>query len=273
MSDSFIIAESGGSKTDWALVRDGVVVEERTTRSLHPSYFNDQYKRKFDEDWKDFPHWKSLPLYFFGAGCFRESGKERVLNMLNQVFELVHVRSDLHASGIALYGAGPGWLAILGTGSVLAYWNGADIQELRGGLGYETGDEGSGFYFGKLVIQAALEGELDSDELEQLERCYPTIYPDFNDPATIDRGAVSALAKDLQGNSQFERFHLQNFQLFFEKYVVTENRIDHVGIVGSYGFFQHKNLKQVAASLGIEIGKIVERPISHLIEQKGVFVD
>lgn len=271
MSNSFVIAESGGSKTDWALVVDGGIVERRTTGSLHPVELKKE-AFSLEKEWIDYDHWRSYPLYFFGAGCFRDEGKEVLSRFLQTIFDVCKVYSDLDAAGIAAYGEGQGWFAILGTGSVLADWNRKKIEELRGGLGYELGDEGSGYYFGKLVLQSAIGGDLTQAQLEEFNQVYSAEFPDFDDPATVDRSVIAELPKLLSGSKLFDDFHERNLRLFFEKYV-KEVHVSSLAVVGSYGHFQRTLLSKVAVEFDVEISVVIERPIDHLIERKGRFVD
>lgn len=271
MSNSFVIAESGGSKTDWALVVDGDIVERRTTGSLHPIELTKE-AFSLEDEWIDYDHWRSYPVYFFGAGCFRDEGKDVLSRFLKTIFGTCKVYSDLDAAGIASYGKDQGWFAIFGTGSVLANWNGENIEELRGGLGYELGDEGSGYYFGKLVLQSAIGGNLTQAQLEELNQVYSSKFPDFYDPATVDRSLIAELPKLLSGSKLFDDFHERNLRLFFEKYV-NEIDVSSLAVVGSYGHFQAALLSKVATEFNVEITVVIERPIDHLIERKGYFVD
>src|SRR6266487_5717670 len=51
----------------------------------------------------------------------------------------------------------------LGTGSFCCYYNGKKIVKRSPGIGYILGDEGSGAYLGKKVIQYYLYGTFDEE--------------------------------------------------------------------------------------------------------------
>lgn len=273
MISSYVIAESGGTKTDWLLVIDDEVRGRRTTGSLHPSAIDESSQGRFIAEWTEFSQWTNYPLFLFGAGCFRENGQRVVSELISSVFYPSKVFSDLHAAAIALYGKNSGWFAIMGTGSVLGYWNGLTVTEIIGGLGYQFGDEGSGFYFGRLLLEAAQEGKLNNEQLVHLSKVYPKPFPDFSDVKSIDRSEVAAIPGELIGDGLFNPFHISNFRGFFEKYIRNENSILELGIVGSYGYHQQNNLIKVAEEFNVKITRVIERPIDKLFEQKGCFVE
>ena len=62
-----------------------------------------------------------------------------------------------------LCGNNKGIVSNLGTGSFSCYYNGKKIARSRPGLGYVLGDEGSGAYLGKKVIQYYLYEIFDEE--------------------------------------------------------------------------------------------------------------
>ena len=146
MQGKIILAESGGTKTDWWVYHDGVVVAKYLTGSFHPAHLEGkdvadvlQLIPELDDS--------TAQLKIYSAGCFREENKQILRDKLSAVRANVEVKSDIDAA-IEATGYESGWVAILGTGSVLIHFDKSNVQ-LYGGLGWETGDEGSGFYFGK----------------------------------------------------------------------------------------------------------------------------
>src|SRR5437867_2199545 len=65
----------------------------------------------------------------------------------------IFVENDLKAAAIATCGDEKGIVCILGTGSNCCYYDGKKIQQGNAGLGYVLGDEASGAYFGKKILQ------------------------------------------------------------------------------------------------------------------------
>jgi glucosamine kinase len=67
------------------------------------------------------------------------------------------------AAARSVCGTEKGVASILGTGSNSCYYNGKSILKNSPGLGYVLGDEGSGAYLGKKVIQYYLYNTFDDD--------------------------------------------------------------------------------------------------------------
>ena len=88
-----------------------------------------------------------------------------IKNALKFVFpkSKIHVDHDLMGAAKALCGNEKGIACILGTGSNSCFYNGKKIVKNSPGLGYVLGDEGSGTYLGKKVIQYYLYDTFDPD--------------------------------------------------------------------------------------------------------------
>ncbi len=66
-----------------------------------------------------------------------------------------------------------GIVAILGTGSNSGYYNGKKIVRNSPGLGYVLGDEGSGAYLGKKVLQYYLYKTFDEELHDKFHKKIP----------------------------------------------------------------------------------------------------
>ena len=144
-----LIGESGGTKTDWCLIGSEGTLEEFTTESYHNDNWNPSFHQRSESFWKEKPKLLQANLLFFGAGCFNLDIRKKQAQLFTKLgFKNVEIKSDLDAAGIAAYGIDSGLVSINGTGSVLFEWSGHEVSNLHGGLGFEMGDEGSGYYFG-----------------------------------------------------------------------------------------------------------------------------
>ena len=270
MNSGVLIAESGGTKTDWSLLSDGICVQQSTTASFHPRLLTSQWiESQRNQLLKLFDvELGKVELHFYGAGCFdphRAEEMKRALQLMG--FNKVYVYSDVYAAGQATWGDSPGWVAILGTGSVLAYWNGQQVEGLLGGYGYLLGDEGSGYYFGKLCVRKLLDGQLDElgdqfmkhlgmpDSRMLIRMCYGDDGKSF----------IANLAKESVGfkdSKGIQQIHGENLRLFFSRYVHAE--IKALSVVGSYAHAQEHLVRTIGDESGVEIQKVVARPIDEL---------
>ena len=156
----FIIADSGGTKTDWCISSHSKSYFF-TSQSFHYSQLNNPDSIEFIQFLK--LKFNSFPIffYFFGAGYASELAKEKMRAFLRPLItKTMLIESDVLGAAIACYGNKKGHIAIMGTGSVIALVDHKKISNLSGGFGYLIGDEGSGYYFGKLLLKKYLLNQL-----------------------------------------------------------------------------------------------------------------
>lgn len=269
----YVIAESGGTKTDWCLIESG---EKHyiATESYHPINWNELFIERNRSFWKTRLLNAEVHLVFFGAGCYRHEPAEVVKNgLLKLGFSVVDVYSDLHAAGNALLSHSNGWCAILGTGSVVFEWKGGEVTEVIGGKGHLYGDEGSGYYFGKLVLQGFVDGKLLEKQRVVLDSLISNL--DFLQSTNWkeQKFEVANLSKLLSDHQElFRSFHKRNIRAFIEKHL--ENRsIDRISCVGGYAAHHEPMIRELLKERSIDLTVVIQRPIVRLVEQKHWFVD
>lgn len=262
MDAKYLVADSGGSSTSWALVDETNETTFFQTRSLHPRYAFAE-KEAILEELKDVFSGLYVPLYFYGAGCASGPVQEEMTALLKQVgFSRVEVQPDTLAACRALYGKQPGWVGILGTGSILVHYDGNRITDRIGGYGALVGDEGSGFYFGKLLVRFLL----DAPEWE-------TSWSELFDSkaALLSKLAGADAPKWISGLAQqtahfpLEFLHRKNAELFLEQYVLKIPEPGQIAFIGTYGFEQQAVFKEVFEKQGVTIFKFLASPMADLL--------
>ncbi len=267
-----LVADSGGTKTDWCLITN----KEQfffTTESYHPTSLDQTSKDELLEFWKQLTQKLRISCHFYGAGCssLENQAKINVHFTQNTSFKHFVVASDLVAAGIALLGNDEGYVGILGTGSVLTYYQNKQITEIIGGFGYLLGDEGSGYNFGKLVLQKYLNKELSEDltvlvevhygqRAAILQNCYSP-----NGKAFISSIQLHSENESLQ--HEINLIHKENIDLFVSKYLHKNSTKKEISFVGSYAFYQQEILKITLEKVGWKLGKVIQKPIEALAER------
>lgn len=263
MDAKYIIADSGGSSTNWGivLVTDEVVFIQ--TDSLHPKYaLSDSFslaglKTQFDG--------MNVPLYFYGAGCSGELVQKQMQGLLLQLgFSEVSVFPDTLAACRALYGNSPGWVAILGTGSVLVQYDGSQITKRAGGYGSLIGDEGSGFYFGKLLVQHLLRTENECWESDWQELFHSREWILSKLAGSDAQQWISGLGEET-AHLDFGFLHKENAALFVKTYCVPEPELKRISFIGTYGFAQKAVFAQVFENQSIRVEREIASPIRDLV--------
>lgn len=254
MKIHLLIADSGGTKTDWCFISENGTKKFFTTASFHPRNILALNAVELSYCFKEFTELKELEVYFFGAGCLNEDKATELIVFLKSLgFNNVTVQSDILAAGLALNG-GNGWGAICGTGSVVFELKNGQLLQLIGGTGRETGDEGSGYYFGKLLVKEIHQKRIDSSTFKELENVelIPENYGDF-----------AHLLATHKNHPVIELIHRKNIQLFTEKYLPTGIEIS---IAGSYSFFHQAFFKEELEKKSIKVVRFIHKPIEELTD-------
>lgn len=259
MNAKYIIADSGGSSTNWAIVLQNNEVRFVQTAGLHPKYAlsADFPVSGLQEQFQDL----HVPLYFYGAGCASETVRQQMTGFLMQLgFSSVEVYPDTLAACRALCGNHSGWVAILGTGSILVHYDGKHITERIGGYGSLVGDEGSGFYFGKLLVRHLLAEKEWNPGWKAV-----FVSPDFLLSKLAAPDAlqwIASLGKVVAG-MDFSCLHRKNAELFVETYCVDLQATE-ISVTGTYGYEQQAVFSEVFERHSIRLKKAVSAPIEDL---------
>lgn len=271
-----LIAESGSTQTEWALVDDKRLVQRAFTEGLNPFF---QTRREISRSVRlglpDF-FFKKKPeqIYYYGAGCSSQEKKNVIgASLVAQFKTSIQVESDLLAAARGLFKGEAGIACILGTGSNSCFYDGKAIVRNVQSAGYILGDEGSGAALGKLFLSDVLKGlapenlaksfleklRITSDEIMELvyNRPFPNRFL-----ATIAYFLGDYLDSDYVYNMLKE-----NLRSFFVRNVCRYDYLEYpIRFVGSMAHNFPELLLEVARSFGMKVDAIAETPMDGLIE-------
>jgi N-acetylglucosamine kinase-like BadF-type ATPase len=273
----FLIADSGSTKTEWALIDRGSLVKKIQTKGFNPYYYQ---KAGFVSDIKDklqkqVSFGQIKKVFYYGSGCSSERNCTLVETSLKEVFfnAQIEIEHDLFAAGLALLGEGKGIACILGTGSNSCLWENKKIIANVPSLGYMLGDEGSGTHIGKLLLKGILLGEAgtrlaqdfyaayDLDFTKSLDRIYrkpdPNLFYASLSPfvkKNIDKPFCKAVVK--QSFSEFVLHYLSKYKAYQSL---------PVSFSGSVAFHFQDILKEVVAEHQMTLGHILPHPMEGLV--------
>lgn len=271
-----LIADSGATKSDWCLTRNGEIIHRFSGKGISPVY---QTQEEIAEEIRlhVYPLLKEAnieAIYFYGAGCIPEK-TGLVRDAIRQSFpvDTVYVYSDLIAATHSLCGRKSGIACILGTGSNSCEWDGTSIVNQISPLGFILGDEGSGAVLGKNLIGDALKNQLTEGLKETLLDEYdltPALVIDKVYRQPFPNRFLASLCPFLLNHIEdptIRRIITRSFSAFFERNVMQyDYQKNKVNFVGSIAWYFSDPLKEVAAEKGIEIGAISQSPMPGLIE-------
>lgn len=272
-----LIADSGSTKTHWALVDENSLspAPEFQTSGINPFYQDKKSILRMLR--KEFNRKINTPvrLFFYGAGCSGVDSKAIVLESLNTFFKpaSIMVESDLMAAARALCQQEPGIACIMGTGSNSCFYNGKEITRHVPSLGYILGDEGSGADIGRRLVADILKHQLPGGVAEHffarfkytreeiLEHVYKNPFPNrflagFATYAGENTGipAIRNMVK-----TGFNKFFMRNIR----QYPEAGNYPVH--FTGSVAWHFREILTESAGENGYRVGLIMKSPMEGLI--------
>lgn len=162
-----LVADSGSTKADWILSDRKKIRKEFSTLGFNPFFHNKEFVlaelnknkklKRFSSDVKE--------LKFFGAGCSSPSRNKIIASAFKEYFPNANilVEHDMLGAALASCFDDAGLVAILGTGSNIAFYDGKKLSETKHGLGYVLGDESSGSYYGKKLLTSFIYGLMPAD--------------------------------------------------------------------------------------------------------------
>lgn len=271
-----LIADSGSTKTDWRLLGPDGSIAQAKTAGFNP-YFQDSEAIKNELlqnllsqlDARDIQE-----VYYYGAGCSTDNTRNIVRTAIRSAFPhaAIEVNHDLLAAARALCGHQPGIACILGTGVNTCLYDGKEIVASRPSLGFWLGDEGSGGYIGKTLIQQYFHEEMPPELRQKFEKRYKPVLGDILENAykkPFPNAFFASFSKFLFDNLSHPfayRLAYNGFVTFFERYVCKfkDYQAYPVHFVGSVAFYYSNVLRQVAADKGILLKTIMETPIAGL---------
>ena len=122
-----LIADSGSTKTDWAFVENGEIIEQKVTPGINPVLMSEtQIKESLEEflfeenlhpsSFVLHPE-KDFQIFFYGAGCIPPFKNKVEKILAEQLPEAeIHVESDMLGAARALFGREAGIACIMGNG-------------------------------------------------------------------------------------------------------------------------------------------------------------
>ena len=272
-----LIADSGSTKTEWCLL-NGNKKKLIDTQGLSPYFLNEaQIKAILEKEL--LPKIKnSIPaeIYFYGTGCSNPNNVRIVKNALRSVFKnsKIVVDHDLMGAAKALCGREKGIACILGTGSNSCFYNGKKIVKNSPGLGYVLGDEGSGAYLGRKVVQYYLYNTFEPDLMDRFKAKFNTNVIEILDAVYKQPlpnrylASFAVFLKENRGHYMIENIIEDGFNDFFFNHVYkySESWKMPINFIGSIAYGFKDVLKDMCNSYELQLGKVLKNPIEGLIK-------
>ena len=272
-----LIADSGSTKCEWCLLHNGKK-KRVDTQGISP-YFLDAAGIGQILDRELLPALKKMPVdevYYYGTGCNNPDNRKIVQKAIRRAFPgaRTHVTHDLMGAALALCGRAKGISCILGTGSNSCYFDGRKIVKNSPGLGFVLGDEGSGAYLGKKVLQYFLYNTFDEELRYKFDAKYSTSRAEILDyvykrpfPNRYLASFTIFLVEN-RGHYMVENIIEDGLNDFFFTHLCKyrESWKLPIHFVGSVAYGFKDVVKELCGTYEFDLGSILHKPMDGLIE-------
>ena len=273
---NYIIADSGATKCQWTIVQNNKK-QSISTIGISPYFLSTDeiaailvkaFSKKINVE-------KINAIYFYGTGLSNPDNVKSLKKALKLVFKnaTLDIQTDLVAAARATCQKNKGIACILGTGSNTGYYNGKIIAKNSPGLGYVLGDEGSGAYLGKKVLQYFLYKTFD----EELMLCFEKKY-NLNRSEILNKiyqeplpnkylASFAIFLSEHRGHYMIENIIEDGLNEFFYTHLnkLNESWLHPIHFKGSVAYAFRDVIKQLALVYEMELGKITKSPMEGLI--------
>lgn len=272
-----LIAEGGSTKCDWAgCSKFGDLIFSCQTVGFNPKYIssNNVLSELEESDLRKIKN-QVTKLIFYGAGCSNKKRNRKLKGIFSKFFRVakIKIKHDLEAAYLATYDKSPIICSILGTGSNSCFYDGEKLIENAPSLGYILGDEGSGNYFGKKIVNLYVNNQLPEDLVgkfekwigltkeELIEKIYDSERPNLY---------LASFFKFMVENKKrkiFNDLFLDGLRTFFELHICCfKNYTKHpLTFVGSVAYYLSEHIEKVAIEYDCKVDQILQSPIHNLI--------
>lgn len=271
-----LIADCGATKCVWNLLDNGKV--KKISTPGFSLYFMskesiEQLLKK--ELLSKIKNTKISAVFFYGTGIGNPANALQMKQLLKQLFvgALIEVNTDLLAAARALCGNTKGIVCILGTGSNSGFYDGKKIIKTNPSLGYVLGDEGSGAFLGKKVLQYYLYKTFDDELTISFNKTYNTdkatilnsIYKSPS-PNKYIAGFANFLSEN-RGHYMIENIIEDGINDFFLNHIYKyrESWLHPIHFNGGIAYAFKDVIKELCHSYELEVGNFYKNPMQGLI--------
>lgn len=272
-----LIADAGATKVEWCLL-EGKKKKTIVTTGISPYFLScEEIKQLLKKELsKRIALEEVTEIFYYGTGCANKSNAVVVKKAL-QFFSpdaTIEVTNDLMGAARGLCGHDKGVACILGTGSNSCSYNGKKIVSNSPGLGYVLGDEGSGSYLGKKVLQYYLYGIFDEELRGRFDLSFMTNPSEILEnvykkplPNRYLAGFTLFLAEN-RGHYMIENIIEDGLNDFFFQHLCRYPEVWKypVYFTGGVAHAFKDVLIQLCKQYEFELGNIMQKPMSGLMK-------
>jgi len=257
------VFEAGSTKTD-VFFFDGFLTKNISLAGYNPNRLDTSFEKELAN--------LSIPrdalVFFYGSGVSGINVKKKIQSLFNNHPNL-KIFSDILGAARATMTNSKGIVSIMGTGGVVAYYDGTKIVSKHGGYGYLIDDYGGGLELGKTIISNWLNNTYNSVTSKSI-----SAYLNYNPDEFISQfyktknlhilagvcKIIPLLAKnDLKLEASIHNY-FKTFTLRHVSPLAKINNINSINLVGSIAFYFKPWINEAFQENNLIINSIVLKP-------------
>ncbi|PCJ81484.1 MAG: hypothetical protein COA49_05165 [Bacteroidetes bacterium] len=272
-----LIADSGSTKSDWvAIDESGNEIKSFSTIGFNPYFHSEDL---VVEELTKSEEAISIAqivnkVFFYGAGSSSKDLCAVIENGLSRVFinAEVIVGHDLDGAAYSTWSGEKAITCILGTGSNSCMFDGQKVYEEVPSLAYILGDEGSGSWFGKKLLQAYFYKQLPQEIHDDFYSEFGYTVNDVNrlvykepNPNVFLASFMKFISKH-KDSELIKSWLLDGFGVFLDAHVKCFDGYKEMPVhfIGSVAYHFQDILREACEIRDIKIGNTIRKPIDGL---------
>ena len=274
-----LIADAGSTKTSWVLVNnERMIIGKFESGGLNPTVFDEEtLSKNIARHNEMFSHAAYIrEIYLYGSGVDDQAAHDKLKKVLQSLFDRadIHIFSDMLAAARATAGAEPGIVSIMGTGSNSAYYDGKNIVNSIGYMGYLLMDDASGNWFGKQLLRDYFFKKMPKQLHQQFKSEYKinpkTVMKELYQkpqPNTYLASFAPFMKKHYK-SKYIKDLLIRGFDKFITQQLSAYDQYKELPLHfnGSIAYIFKKELLEVINKHGLIPGKIIKNPVEELID-------
>jgi N-acetylglucosamine kinase-like BadF-type ATPase len=273
-----LLADSGSSKTEWVILKDGLEILRTETIGLNP-YFVDEGTIRATIENSELSVYASKirQLEFFGAGCSNQEKCDWLFEVFKHTFRkaTIQIYTDIEGAVKASSDNKPCIVCILGTGSTFRIFDGKAIHRKYSSLSYILGDEGSGTYIAKSLLRGIFYQNFSKHIIDAFYKAYPIdseilLQKVYREPQP-NRYLASFVpfCKTHILEPEIENIVIDALTQFYLEHLrkLPEIKTYPVHFIGSIAYHFEDQLQKVSNKHKFQLGRIVQKPLSNIVKQ------
>jgi glucosamine kinase len=272
-----LVADSGSTKTEWKVIKDGIAGESIFTSGINPFFLsNEEIYLLLRKELHSISGYSFSKVYYYGTGCNSVAKENTVKDAIARFISPgeIFVGSDLLAAARSLCLNEAGIACIMGTGSNSCYYDGSGIISNVSPLGYILGDEAGAAVIGRKLISGVLKKQVSKTVIDSFFETYKLTPAEILENVYMKpfpNRFLGQFAKFISAHiniTELQDIIISSFEEFIKRNILQypESKTLEIHCTGSIAYYFRPFLEDLLIKHKLKPGKISLSPMAELIK-------